>query len=451
MDQETSPEQSPDASEPAQEFDRGVQLENAGDLESARSAYERVVSLDPNHAEALASLAWLDAQAGDRASAFQWGARALALDAANVLAGMAVAFAELQDKQLDAAGQRLAALLADPALTPVNRSIVLSLIGDLNDAQGNAARAFKAYDAAKAQLKALYPDLAESGSDSALGHARRLNAWFAAADDAPWRHQPASPATAADPETHVFLVGFPRSGTTLLETVLAGHPQVVTLEEKPSLAQSAGTYLTSDEGLERLANISSSDAAAEREAYWSAVRGFGVDPRGRVFVDKMPLATVLLPLVSKLLPGARVLFAVRDPRDVVLSCFRRRFGMNAAMAQFLSLESAAVYYDAIMRLGDTYRKLLPIPQHMVRYEELVDDFEGTIRPVCDFLDLEWTSAMADFASTARSRAISTPSAPQLAGGLNREGQGAWHRYREQMAPVLPLLEPWVSRFGYDPS
>ena len=146
-----------------------------------------------------------------------------------------------------------------------------------------------------------------------------------------------------------------------------------------------------------------------------------------------------------------MLFAVRDPRDVVLSCFRRRFGMNAAMVQFLSLEGAAAYYDAVMRLADVYRDLLPVAQHMVRYESLVDDFEGTARAVCDFVDLGWNESMADFAATARSRGISTPSAAQLARGLNREGQGAWRRYRDQMAPVLPLLEPWVSRFGYEPS
>ena len=194
-----SPLQSAKAIEAAAQFARGVQLENGGDLNAARSAYERVVTLDPDHAEAIASIAWLDAQAGDSASASQWGERALALDAANVLGRMALAFAGLQDKELDAAGERLAALFADPALTPVNRSIVLSLIGDLNDARGDAARAFKAYDAANAQLKALYPDLVGSGPDSALGHARRLNKWFEKADVASWRHQPPSQATAGDP------------------------------------------------------------------------------------------------------------------------------------------------------------------------------------------------------------------------------------------------------------
>ena len=96
---------------------------------------------------------------------------------------MALAFAELQDGALDAAGHRLAGLFADPALTPLNRSIVLGLIGDLNDALGDPARAFKAYDAANAQLAALYPALA----GTALAHARRLSDWLEASDPAPWR------------------------------------------------------------------------------------------------------------------------------------------------------------------------------------------------------------------------------------------------------------------------
>jgi hypothetical protein len=135
----------------------------------------------------------------------------------------------------------------------------------------------------------------------------------------------------------------------------------------------------------------------------------------------------------------------------VLSCFRRRFGMNAGMYQLLTLDGAAAYYDAIMRLSELYSDLLPRPRHEVRYESLVEDFEGTARAACDFLGLEWHEAMRDFAAKARSRGISTPSAAQVARGLNREGQGAWRRYREQMAPVLPLLDPWVRRFGYQPA
>ena len=142
------------------------------------------------------------------------------------------------------------------------------------------------------------------------------------------------------------------------------------------------------------------------------VRGFGVEPRGRVLIDKFPLSSVQLPVVAKLFPNARVLFARRNPRDVVLSCFRRRFGMNASMYQLLTLEGAAAYYDAVMRLSELYRDRLPLPQHLVRYESLVEAFEATARAACDFLGLEWDPGLFDFATRPSTRSITTPAPPR---------------------------------------
>lgn len=431
-------------------FNRGAVMESLSDIRRAKTSYERAAALNPNYVEPLASLAWLEAQAGDATSARAAGERALSLSPTNVLARMAIASAELQLGQLSAAAAGLSELSRDPRLSPINRSIVLGLTGDLKDAEGDTAGAFAAYSASNAELKQLNAAEFEGpGKETALAHAQRLAGWFQAVDPAPWHEAPPQRPRAADPKTHVFLVGFPRSGTTLLENVLAAHPQVVSLEEKDCLAAASETYLASNGGLERLASISPREAMRERDAYWSAVRSFGVEPRGRLFIDKMPLASIALPLIAKLFPNARVLFARRDPRDVVLSCFRRRFGMNASMYQLLTLEGAAAYYDAVMRLSRLYLELLPLPRHEVRYERLVDDFEGTARAACEFLGLEWHEGMADFAAKARSRGISTPSAAQVARGLNREGQGVWRRYAEEMAPVLPLLQPWVERFGYE--
>jgi len=230
--------------------------------------------------------------------------------------------------------------------------------------------------------------------------------------------------------------------------VLAAHPDLVSLEEKDSLAVANATYLSSREGLERLARITPGEALRQRGIYWAAVRKSGIEPRKRVFLDKMPLTSVQLPLVAKLFPNARVLFALRDPRDVVLSCFRRRFGMNPSMYQLLTLEGAAAFYDAVMRLSAVYRGILPLPQHVVRYEDLLEDFEGSVRAVCDFIGIEWNQEMLDFASKARTRGISTPSGAQVTRGLNRESEGVWRRYSEQIEPVLPLLKPWIERFGY---
>ena len=436
----------------AAHFNRGSVLDDLNDLAAAKAAYERAAALDRSYVEPLASLAWLAAQAGDVVSARTHGQRTLSLDPANVLGAMALASADLQDRNLLAATARLEALRGAPSLGPVNRSIVLGLIGDLRDAEDRPAEAFAAYQVSNAEMKALHaPRFEGLGQETALARVRRLDAWFEAADPAPWLQAPPARPRAADPAVHVFLVGFPRSGTTLLENVLAAHPEVVSLEEKDGLVPAMSAYFGNGGGLERLAALSSGEAVRQRDAYWSLVRGFGVEPRGRVFIDKMPLSSINLPIIAKLFPGARILFAQRDPRDVVLSCFRRRFGMNASMYELLTLEGAAAYYDAVMRLAERYRERLPLAQHLVRYESLVEDFEGTARAACDFLGLEWDAGMHDFAARARNRGISTPSAAQVARGLNREGQGAWRRHRNQMAGVLPLLAPWVERFGYPPN
>lgn len=438
-----------DPNMPSAQFNRGVLLEELKYPVEARSSYERAASLDPNNVDAVARIAWLEAQAGDTASARARAEQVLARAPSNALARMVLASAELENGELDAAAARLSALMREPGLEEVDRTVVLGLVGDLQDAEGRAAEAFAAYQESNARLKALYaPAFDAPATTTPLQHARRLTGWFEAADSASWRTAPVVQSAPADPRTHVFLVGFPRSGTTLLENVLAAHPDVVSLEERNCLDSASATYLTSEEGLERLARMGPAEAEREREIYWSKVRKFGVEPAGRVFIDKMPLASIALPLVAKLFPDALILFARRDPRDVVLSCFRRRFGMNPAMYQLLTLEGAATYYDAVMRLSELYRGILPLPQHLVRYESLVDDFEGTARSVCDFLGLAWDENLFDFAAKARTRGIWTPSAAQVVRGLNREGEGAWRRYREEMAPVLPMLQPWVERFGY---
>ena len=433
----------------AAHFNRGTVLEELTDIKGARSAYERAAELDHRYVEPLASLAWLDALAGDVAAARERATRALALAPANVLARMALASADVQQGELEPAATGLFSLVQDPALSPVNRSIVLGLVGDLQDAEGNYSKAFAAYQASNEELRALHAGTFEApGQETALGHVRRLADWFGAAESERWRTAPPAEPGHGGLKAHIFLVGFPRSGTTLLENVLAAHPEVVSLEEKDCLEAQQTEYLSSGKGLERLSLINSEEATRHREAYWTMVRSFGVEPRGRVFIDKMPLNSVLLPIVAKLFPKARVLFARRDPRDVVLSCFRRRFALNASMYELLTLVGTAAYYDAVMSLSELYRGLLPLPQHVVRYESLVDDFEATARSACDFLGLEWDKRMTDFATSARTRGIGTPSAAQVARGLNREGQGTWLRYKQQMAPVLPLLEPWVERFGY---
>jgi hypothetical protein len=245
----------------------------------------------------------------------------------------------------------------------------------------------------------------------------------------------------------VFLMGFPRSGTTLLEVVLDGHPDVVSLEEHELLAEGVLAYMREPLDLEPLAAASDADLAVLRQAYWDGVARGGAAVKGRVFIDKHPLNTLKLPLIARLFPDAKILFAIRDPRDVVLSCYRRRFKMNPAMYQMLTLDGAARFYATAMQFAAAAQPLLGLAWREVRYERVMADFTGEMRSLCDFLGIGWTDEMGSFAARVKQREHSTPSTAQLARGLDRSGLGHWRHYAGPLETVSGVLAPWIARYG----
>ena len=428
-------------------FALGKTLANASDFEGARTNFERAIEFAPAYADARAALAALLARSGDADEARRQAERALADAPNHVEATIALAAVDVRTRAFAQAETRLRAVLRAPQLDGFARAMATHLLGDALDGQDRAAGACLSYVAAnelfRQQASPDYPAAARAYLEN-LG---RLAVAFARAEPADWRGAPSSPSETAA-AVHVFLVGFPRSGTTLLENVLAAHPRVVTLEERPTLEAAETEFLETQDGLERLAQIDAATAEHFRADYWRRVREDGVELECKVFIDKLPLNTTKLPVVAKLFPAARILFARRDPRDVVLSCFRRSFLPNVATYSMLSLKGAADLYAAVMRLADLYRTVLPLAVREVRYETFVEDFEAEARAICGFLGLEWDDALLAFAERAASRLINTPSAAQVKRGVYRDGAGQWLRYREQLAPVAAILAPWIEPFGY---
>jgi hypothetical protein len=246
-------------------------------------------------------------------------------------------------------------------------------------------------------------------------------------------------------------VGFPRSGTTLLEQALAANFDIASLEEAPTLADAYQEFLRTDAGCERLGKLTAAQAESWRRRYWEVVREHGVEPRRKVFLDKAPAGTINLPLVARLFPDARILFAIRDPRDVVLSCAMNAFQMNALTYEFTSLETTAACYAAAMRLAEIYRRVLPLRIHEVRYERLTRDFGGELAMICRFMGIDYRLQMIDVEAATRGRTVRTPSATQVRGGLDRGREGRWRAYAAELAPVQKILAPWVRAFGYPPT
>jgi tetratricopeptide (TPR) repeat protein len=426
---------------------KGDALALLADFDQARAAFARAVELNPVDANALAGLASLELRRGATDEAKALAQRSLAQDPGQSVA--ALTLAEIETDGGDAAGVEglLRGVLArDPA--PDVCAQAESLLGDALDADGRYAEAFEAYRVAGETLRRLHAGrLARPGAPTVLEMVRWHLTRFEGADPADWVGPPL-PQSPSDPARHIFFVGFPRSGTTLLEQILASHPDVIALDERQALADATRDLFSSDAKVDRLKTITAADAQAYREAYWRHVAQFCPAVAGKVFIDKYPLNSDRLGLIAKLFPEARVLFALRDPRDVVLSCFRRRFEMNAAMYELCTLEGAAALYDAVMRLVERYKAVLSLPFQSVRYESLVADLRGEMDAVCDFVGIGWSDAMLDFAETARSRGVRTPSARQVVRGLYGEGVGQWRNYSAELAPVLPVLAPWVETFGY---
>jgi tetratricopeptide (TPR) repeat protein len=431
-------------------FNRGWASEVLGDLHAARDSYARAHELTPASAEPLAGLAALAVRAGDWAMVCAHAGRALALDPTHPIAITALAAAERASGASGKAESRLRALLTRSDLEAAQRSYAEGLLGDLLDAQGRTGEAFAVYQAGNDALRRFHaPQFEGPGIETTPMYVRWLTELFEAANPADWSAATSGFAPEAGlPVQHVFMVGFPRSGTTLLEQVLDSHSAVVTSGERETLDEAARELLRTPGDVRHLARLGGAGLRRHRRIYWERVRGHGIEVAGRVFVDKQPYHTLKLPLIVKLFPAAKIVFSVRDPRDVVLSCFRRRFLMSAPSFELLTLEGTARFYAAYMRLAELYRAKLPLDLVELRHEDLVADFEGRVRATCDFLGLTWQDSMRDFAARARTQAISTPSSVQVMRGLNREGIGHWRRYRDQLAPVLPILQPWVERFGY---
>jgi tetratricopeptide (TPR) repeat protein len=426
---------------------RGAALQTTGRLDRAEASFREALRLAPGHIVALTGLAAIASRKGDHAEAEALARRVLDQQPGLPDASMSLARAEAATGRGDAAESRLKALLADPRVSPLEAADAQNLLGDIRDARGDAIEAFEAYEACNRSLVQIYAERFATGL-SATEFARGMTRYFQTARPADWARAKPLPNNPYGPRAHVFLVGFPRSGTTLLEVALAGSPDVATLEEQEVLSLGVRRYLRNPLDLDGLAKASAADLDEVRAAYWRGVREAGCEPAGKVFIDRYPLNTLKLPLIAKLFPDAKILFALRDPRDVVWSCYRRRFQMSAPMYQFLTLPGAAAFYDATMTFKAQLDTVAQLDQRAVRHEDLLADFEGELKAICGFIGLEWRDTMRDVAARTGERAIATPSTAQLARGLSTDGMGQWRPYAAHMASALATLNSWVERLGY---
>ena len=250
----------------------------------------------------------------------------------------------------------------------------------------------------------------------------------------------------------VFLVGFPRSGTTLTEQVLGSHPNVITAEEKPliaSLERELTTRFPGDDLAAILPRLDADDIAALRAGYWRQAESLmETSLTDKVFIDKMPLNIIELDLINVVFPDARVIVVLRDPRDVCLSNFMQRFVLNSAMVNFLWWEQTAEFYARTMDFWLHIRPMLTLPFIEVRYEDMVDDLEAAARRLLDFIGVAWDEQVLRYYEQAGRKFIATPSAAAVSKPIYRSSVARWRCYESQVGRVAAKLRPYLTAFGY---
>jgi len=173
------------------------------------------------------------------------------------------------------------------------------------------------------------------------------------------------------------------------------------------------------------------------------------EPLGeRVHLDKNPTLTLLLPGMLRLFPETKLLIALRDPRDVVLSCFMQYLPLNANSVCFLTLERAAQRYAHDMGIWLRFRGLLPTPWLEVRYEDCIAHLEREARRALDFLELPWEPEVLEYRERLKTKAVSSPTYEAVSQPLYTTAIGRWRNYQKYLEPCLETLQPFVEAFGY---
>lgn len=318
-------------------------------------------------------------------------------------------------------------------------------LGYLRDRAGDADDAYRHFEEAN-RIAADTVRARAARPERFLAMLERLREFFATADVSDWPQAPAQ-----DRPSPVFMFGFPRSGTTLLDLALDSHPRISTVEEQSTVMPVMERLRDLPGGFpQAIANLEEDSISELRAVYFEARDGVLPDAGSDIVIDKMPIRTVYAGILWRLFPDARFIFCMRHPCDVVLSNFMQHYTVSDAFANFQTLDGSVKIYDRTMQLWRTYVDGLPLNFHTVRYESLVTDLEKTVGKVLDFLDLPWDPAVLDYAERAKERGrINTNSYHQVTEAIYTRSKDRWRAYREYLEPHMAVLGPHLEYFGYD--
>lgn len=413
---------------------RAAALLADGRLDEALLAYREVLARDPVNRPALIALARLHRIAGAPALETEILRRVLALDPdhAGALAGLA-----RLDALTDEAHRQMSRLAAEPMRRPAERYPLHYALFDLADRRRDVDPAVAFAHLAEAnRLKAEAGKTAARDYSAAAEEAEveRIIHTF----DADWFARLARAAGGAGlpDERPVFVVGMPRSGTTLCEQILVSHSQVGGLGERIDIARIAEELALEGGGAwpEALAAL---DPARLRAKAWDYLRlPDRAAPGALRAIDKTPTNFRHLGLIAAMLPWARIVHARRDPMDVGFSCFEQNFAQSYPWST--SLHDIGHFYGLYRRLMAHWQAVLPRPMLDWHYESVIANLEPAVRRLIEFCDLDFEPACLAFHETQRP--IHTASLEQVRRPLYKSSIGKWRRYEAMLGPLAESMK-----------
>jgi tetratricopeptide (TPR) repeat protein len=433
----------------------GQQYHRLRRLGEARAYFERAVAADPASVQARLTLAeWFERERR-LDEAWQCVEACLAQHPRDVHARYFRALLLSRKGRNDEAEPALRDLIKEGPNDAGVRPSCRHLLAVVLDAMGRYDEAMRWLLESKAEVRRAANTAAlERDYDQADRRRRELLAAMKSETIQRWREE----SRAAAPSSHrlALLGGHPRSGTTLLEQILGAHPDVRAFDESEAFVQEIWNPLAPMQSAQTLTvqTLDSLSAARRLELrgryFKSLLREAAGETAAPVLLDKNPSPTASLHLWLRVFPDLKVIIALRDPRDVVLSCLFQNLAVTATNANFLSLERAARHYADLMDVWLRLRELGGFDWIESRYEDVVGNLDGEGRRVTEFLSLSWHPDQARFHENARRKFIFAPTYNEVTRPVHKRAVGRWEHYAAALAPIQTRLAPYCRAFGYEP-
>ncbi len=424
-------------------------------FEDAARSLERAHALLPDNANPPALRARLAERANDLSTARRWVDTAARIDPDHPLTRLLDATIRARHGDRDQAAEILFRLADDTpamqALPPMMRASVCGELGRVLDKLNRYDEAWPAFERADTH-RAEDPAWNAADADAAFARAEAASSVIASG------FLGSCPAPTKElPGRVVFMIGVPRSGTTLTERTLAAHPRVVATDEQSPLGAVINAVRSSGQDRTYESMVRSlDDAGCERLRglyFDQAARTLGQPGPDSIVLDKLPLNLLDLPLIARVFPDAPVIMSLRDPLDSCLSNAQQQMVANPSMKALGRLDTGARFIAGLLSIWLAARTPLRMRWTESRYEDFVTDPESHARRLVAFLGLDWHDAMLDRSARAKGPTIATPSYEAVSGEITTRAVARWARYRDAIgddlaSSVETTLRPVRTALGY---